>query len=813
MRLPGVARAWRLLAAVLIGAALGAVPVLIQASRTLDFDAHQRNIDTLRRMHTLDADIDQAVIALRHGHIASYDPLVEAVAGLRVASAAIDFAVYRADLEGRARLEQHEVALDASIARKALAVESFKSQNAALRNSLAYLPAVADELLGARASSLAGEAVADQVRGVLEGVLLSGLDASGARGAEVTRHLARLGTLRAGLAAERADAGVLQAIDALGAHAGLIIRQQAVVDGLVATVLAEPVRARIADLEQALGQSANRLIIRAERYRQGLVVLVAVLVVAGIAAALRVWVMAHRLDRTVRALEAQREALMLARDKAQAASRAKATFLANMSHELRTPLNAITGYSELMIEEQGGRGEPALIADLGRIRDAGGRLLALVDDVLELARIEAGRAEPTIATIDAAGLLERLAAEHRAAIEANGNRLVVALADELGEVSSDPGKLRQAVANLLANAGQFTRGGTVTLRAAPERDTGRDWLLVAVEDTGIGMSEPQIAAALDAFEGLVPTAGREGRSGLGLAIVRRLAEQLGGRLEVVSAPGVGTTASLRVRADLAVSLASEAPSAEPDAALPTILLVDDDPEIQAVIGAELEAAGFKVVGAASGEEGIARARELRPDAVLLDVVMPGMDGWTVLRTLKADPELAAIPVVLLTIMENAELGLALGAAAYLRKPVPGVEIAATIRRHTGTPSRDVLVVDDDPRARDMVGRILRRQGVRVAEAEDGAAALRWLERNPPPAVMILDLAMPEPDGFAIVGRLAADARWRDIPVIVLTAKDLSPREVGALSGHVRRIFQKGRMERGELVRMVQEQLRDGRRTG
>jgi CheY-like chemotaxis protein len=294
--------------------------------------------------------------------------------------------------------------------------------------------------------------------------------------------------------------------------------------------------------------------------------------------------------------------------------------------------------------------------------------------------------------------------------------------------------------------------------------------------------------------------------------VRRVAEQLGGSVTFESVPGRGTVATLRVRADASAgpARAAGAPSA---GARPMILLIDDDPEVRASVGSELEAAGFAVVAADGGEAGLALARARRPDAVLLDVVMPGMDGWAVLRALKADPGLRAIPVVMLTIMENAELGLALGAAAYLRKPAAGPEIASALRRHTWPMPPEVLVVDDDARSREMVARILRRQGVKVREAADGAAALAWLEGNQPPAVMILDLAMPAPDGFAVVERLAADARWRAIPVIVLTAKDLSAREAGALGGHVRRIFQKGRLARGELVRAVQDELRAGRRAG
>jgi signal transduction histidine kinase/ActR/RegA family two-component response regulator len=382
--------------------------------------------------------------------------------------------------------------------------------------------------------------------------------------------------------------------------------------------------------------------------------------------------------------------LAQAKEEADAANQSKSIFLANMSHELRTPLNAVIGYSEMLIEDAEDAGQAEAIPDLQRIHTAGRHLLGLINEVLDLSKIEAGKMEVFLEDFDVAAMVESVRGTIRPLAEERGNRLVVE-ANDVGTAHSDVTKLRQMLLNLLSNASKFTEQGEVRLVARREADPRGSRLVFVVSDTGIGMTPEQQARLFEPFmQADASTTRRYGGTGLGLAITRHFAGMLGGEITLESEPGFGTTFTIRVPADApahVVAPSETVETVEPDPATTapgsTILVIDDDDATCRVIRRMLERDGFVPACAQDGEEGLRLARSLRPALILLDVLMPGTDGLVVLERLKADPELAAIPVVIVSITDNHEIGFALGAVDYLVKPVEKEQLAATLRRHLG----------------------------------------------------------------------------------------------------------------------------------
>jgi two-component system, NtrC family, sensor kinase len=490
------------------------------------------------------------------------------------------------------------------------------------------------------------------------------------------------------------------------------------------------------------------------------------------------------------------------------ASRHKSEFLANMSHELRTPLNAIIGYSELLQEEAEDLGQQELIPDLEKIHAAGQHLLGLINDILDLSKIEAGKMELYLEAFDVPALLREVRAIVAPLIEKNGNTLLVDCPDEAGQMRADLTKVRQALFNLLSNAAKFTERGTIEVTVRREAE----WLTFAVRDSGIGMTPEQAGRLFQAFtQADASTTRRFGGTGLGLTISRHFCQLMGGDIVVESAPGVGSTFTIRLPAEVAptpnpapagggepglpatradadndsVLLADEGPN------LPVLLAIDDDPTVHELLRRSLRLEGARLVSASSGEEGLRLARELRPAVITLDVLMPGMDGWAVLSALKADPTTADIPVVMLTILGDREIGFALGATDYLTKPFDRERLRAVVNKHLARRGvGPVLVVDDDPATRELLRRTVEAGGWSVEEAENGRVALERVAAHRP-ALVLLDLMMPELDGFGLAAALRAEPRWRGIPIVVITAKELSEAERAQLAGSVERVLQKG----------------------
>jgi signal transduction histidine kinase/CheY-like chemotaxis protein len=510
-------------------------------------------------------------------------------------------------------------------------------------------------------------------------------------------------------------------------------------------------------------------------------------------------------------LKRREEEVAAARDEAMQATQAKSQFLASMSHELRTPLNAIIGYSEMLHEEAKDLGQEAFLPDLEKIQGAGRHLLGLINNVLDLSKIEAGKMDVLIEDFDVAALIAEVQSVIRPLMAKNANTLLVDAASDLGSMRSDQTKLRQNLFNLLSNAAKFTKQGTITLAARRLTRDDRDWLEFKVSDTGIGMTEAQLGKLFQAFAQAEASTSRDyGGTGLGLAITKQFCKMLGGDVAVESTPGAGSTFTLMLpatrpeaKAEVAVSTSRSTRAA---ATSGTVLIIDDDKAAHDLLARELSEQGCEVLHASGGREGLRIARAARPDVITLDIIMPDLDGWSVLKALKDDPELREIPVVLVTIMGDRDMGFALGAADFVTKPFERELLIQIVNRHRRADGlAQVLVVDDDPKIRDMLRRTLQKVGWTVAEAVNGRQALSQLERSRP-ALVLLDLMMPEMDGFEMLERMRREDAWRDIPVIIVTAKDLTREEVDRLNGQVVKVLQKGTYRRRDLLDDVRAML-------
>jgi PAS domain S-box-containing protein len=494
-----------------------------------------------------------------------------------------------------------------------------------------------------------------------------------------------------------------------------------------------------------------------------------------------------------------------------AASQHKSQFLANMSHELRTPLNAIIGVSEMLREDAEAAKQD--LEPLDRVLGAGRHLLALINDILDLSKIEAGRMELHLDTFALAPLIKDVAKTIEPMAAKNANRLVVDCPADLGTIHADQTRLRQSLLNLASNANKFTEKGTVTIAAQQDQKNGRGWITLAVTDTGIGMTPDQRGKLFQEFsQASASTASKYGGTGLGLAISRQFCRMMGGDITAESQPGAGSTFTIRLPrvVESVVSPAAEvapapapasAVEADDDAAL--ILVVDDDATVRELVARHLQRAGFAVVGARGGQEGLRLVRELRPAAVTLDIMMPDLDGWTVLAAIKGDPALAGVPVVLMSIVEEKNRGYALGAADYLVKPVDRAKLVAALTRACGTAAGSVLLVDDDEMVRRSVRQALEPIGWKVTDAENGQVAVEALAAGRPD-VIILDLMMPKMDGFEFLDELRGRPDWQGTPVVIITAKDLTDEDRNRLNGGVERIIQKS--DRDEMLRQLSREI-------
>ncbi|QSQ20578.1 response regulator [Pyxidicoccus parkwayensis] len=484
---------------------------------------------------------------------------------------------------------------------------------------------------------------------------------------------------------------------------------------------------------------------------------------------------------------------------AEAAARLKSEFLANFSHEIRTPLNGIIGYCDLLMREEGSRLTAHGRRDLNVVKTNAKTLLALINDILDLSKIEAGRVEVVTEQVDVQELADECMATVKEYLKGKDVALTTHIDPEARLLRSDALKLRQIMLNLLSNAAKFTDAGEVALNLVP---AGNE-VVMTVEDTGVGIPSDQLPFIFEKFRQVDGSTTRKvGGTGLGLAIVRELSRVLGGNVSVTSTLGRGSTFTVRLPNSLEAPAGATALPSFPTSERPvpvaevaqnvgavaapgsTVLVVDDDPLMQQLVAGQLEPAGFKVVVAEDGIAALKRAREVKPQAILLDIHLPKLDGWSVLSQLKSEPALSGIPVILISVEEQRARGFSLGACEYLVKPVEPERLVEVVQRclgqtSTGTPAHvgEVLVVDDDSSTRELVSRNLRRAGFSTAEARNGEDAL-LKARVSPPALVVLDLMMPNLDGFEVLRRLRAEKL--QVPVVVLTGKTLSFEEEALL---------------------------------
>jgi len=501
--------------------------------------------------------------------------------------------------------------------------------------------------------------------------------------------------------------------------------------------------------------------------------------------------------------------LVSARDQALEANRAKSTFLANMSHELRTPLNAIIGYSELIEEELTDEGIEDYIPDLHKIQTAATHLLSLINDILDLSKIEAGKMDLFLEMIDVPKTIQDVVSTVTPLIQKNGNTLEVDCPADIGMMYSDMTKLRQVLFNLLSNASKFTDKGVIRLDVSRKAENGQDWFLFSVTDSGIGMTQDQLQRLFKDFSQADSSTTRKyGGTGLGLSISKRFAQMMGGDITVTSRPNKGSTFTVEVLANVQ-KMTEEKAAAPSDVKIPplpagasTVLVIDDDPAVRELVTRFLGKEGFNVKTASTGDEGIKMARALRPDVITLDVMMPGMDGWAVLSSLKADPHLQDIPVVMMTIVSDQNLGYALGASDYLTKPIDREKLVGVLRKYECKQAFcKILVVDDEPAIREIVHRTLEKEGWEIYQAADGQEALTQVAKVQP-EIILLDLMMPRMDGFQFLTELRKSESGRNIPVVVITAMDLSPNDRQQLNGQVKQILQKGAYKQEDLLEEV-----------
>jgi signal transduction histidine kinase/CheY-like chemotaxis protein len=486
----------------------------------------------------------------------------------------------------------------------------------------------------------------------------------------------------------------------------------------------------------------------------------------------------------------------------EVASRHKSEFLASMSHELRTPLNAVIGFSEVLLERMFGDLNARQEDYLRDIWESGRHLLALLNDILDLSKVEAGRMELDQSMFSVRDALETSLSLVRERAMEHGIVLDLHIGTEVSVVEADELRFKQVLLNLLSNAVKFTGDeGRVEVRAAVDGET----LTVTVTDNGLGVGPEDRERIFESFQQGTRGPRKTEGTGLGLTLSRRIVELHGGRIWLDSEVGVGSTFGLTIplRADWAVG-ERRTETREPTApSSPTVVIVEDDRRSLELLELYLEGTGVEVVAACDGQEGLEMVRQLHPAAVVLDLYLPTLDGWDVLALLKADPTTSAIPVIIVSMVDERGKGFALGAADYLVKPVGRDEVLTALNRAVALPELQpsVVAIDDDPKALELVTAALEPQGwtvLRAASGEDGVA----LTRSRHPSVVLLDLVMPGMDGFDVVARLRRDPETASIPIVILTAKTMTREDKDRLRGQISYVANKGEFDSGHLADLV-----------
>ena len=478
-----------------------------------------------------------------------------------------------------------------------------------------------------------------------------------------------------------------------------------------------------------------------------------------------------------------------ARDEAREASSAKSRFFANMSHELRTPLNAIIGYSEMLLEDCEDLGNDEMVPDLKRITNSSKHLLSLINNVLDLSKIEAGKMDMYFTPFNIDTMIETIKDVSGPLASKNNNEFIIKN-NVKGEMTSDETKLRQCIVNFLSNAFKFTENGQVALVIGSKNIDKKEYVNFDIKDTGIGMTEDQLGKLFDTYtQAERSTSAKYGGTGLGLSISKHFAEMMGGGVEVSSKVGEGSTFSIFVpRVSLDEEQIEEEDFENPEIQKGDeyILLVDDDTATHDVVKRAIKKEGHTVFSCFDGDEGIEQARKVEPKLILLDVLMPGRDGWSVLKELKKDKKLKNIPVVITSVLNEESLASSLGADDYMKKPIDRTFFLNIVKRYITEKDQKVLIVDDDENTRDLLNKILNNEGYLSIDAKNGEDALERVKEKPD--LIVLDLDMPKMDGFEFIERTQEDGI--KIPIVVFSGKDITAVEEKMLSKFTEGIVKK-----------------------
>ena len=498
-----------------------------------------------------------------------------------------------------------------------------------------------------------------------------------------------------------------------------------------------------------------------------------------------------------------------AREQAEAANETKSAFLANMSHELRTPMNAIIGYAEMLKEDAEDDENEEIVPDLDKIITAGRHLLELINDVLDISKVEAGRMDMFLEDIDINKMIDDVASTVTTLVQKNNNVLDIQVEENIGSMHADMTKVRQILFNFISNAAKFTSDGKVSIAVSSLTKDGEAFIHFAVSDTGIGIPEDKLTSIFEEFTQVDSSTTRNyGGTGLGLALVKKFGQMMGGNTWVESKPGEGSTFILEMPARVvAVDEATIAKLNEADRAAEStvtnqgkILVIDDDSTARRLLTRVLENQGYQVITADSGEQGIALAKSEKPALITCDILMPNIDGWEVLQCLKDDPDTASIPVVMVSMVDDGKKGVALGAVEHLRKPVDREQLRKIISKYVKTAGK-VLVVEDDPATQKVISKALGSMAVEASVANNGQEALDILAEQWPDLIL-LDLMMPVMDGYEFLSHFRKLKDSDKTPVIIVTAKDLSIKERKELASSVTEIFTKEKNYLEDLIESI-----------
>jgi PAS domain S-box-containing protein len=530
------------------------------------------------------------------------------------------------------------------------------------------------------------------------------------------------------------------------------------------------------------------------------------------------------ISRDITGRKQAEEAMERAREAAEDASRAKSQFLASMSHELRTPLNSIIGFANILLKNKSGALSPPELNFLDRIQANGTHLLGLINEILDLSKIEAHKVELQMSPVALDQLVRDTIAQQEGSVRDKPVELRADLPDKVAPILTDSDKLKQVIINLIGNALKFTERGNVTVRVLTD-PTDHQPIRLDVSDTGIGIPREKLGVIFEAFQQAeAGTARKYGGTGLGLTISQALCRLMGYHIEATSEVGRGSTFRVILRAALpaagALPPAAAAPktalaplAAPPPAPAPKpadlagkiVLVIDDEADSRTLLTHMIDEAGCHVVSADSGELGLLMARKLRPHLITTDLLMPGKDGWQVLRALKTDPQLRSIPVVVISVVAGENRGRIFGAVEILQKPVEREELLAALKRNCSPLKPKVLIVDDEEDARQLLTACLAEHAVEVRTAANGKEALELMDHYSPDAVL-LDLLMPVMDGIGFLNALRADPRHQQLPVVVITAKELTPDESELLRQETLAVLKKAGAFEDDLKRLLHKLL-------